>query len=109
MTCTLREARCHYTSALAYIIGYAVSIGFEVALDEGKSSVGHMKGSTHEVGLGQDILLYRPPTGYLKDTEDYKPVGLEWERYGEAKGWPLRWGGRFNDGNHFSWEWNGVK
>jgi hypothetical protein len=36
-------------------------------------------------------------------------VGEWWEQRGAELGIPLRWGGRFNDGNHFSFEWQGRK
>jgi hypothetical protein len=40
---------------------------------------------------------------YLALTEDHKPLGEWWESQGGA------WGGRFNDGNHYSLEHEGIK
>jgi hypothetical protein len=35
--------------------------------------------------------------------EAYKPLGIKWELLGGT------WGGRFNDGNHFSLAHNNIK
>ena len=40
---------------------------------------------------------------FLQSTEDHRPLGEWWESQGGT------WGGRFNDGNHYSLEHNGVK
>jgi hypothetical protein len=42
---------------------------------------------------------------YLTETEDYREAGELWVTLH-----PLaRWGGEWGDGNHFSFEWKGVK
>lgn len=42
---------------------------------------------------------------YQRSTKAYKAIGEKWESMH-----PLaRWGGRWGDGNHFSFEWRGVK
>jgi len=42
---------------------------------------------------------------FLQGTEDHRPLGEYWESLD-----PLcRWGGRFNDGNHYSIEHEGIK
>lgn len=112
---SLRDARCLFTASLAYLVGYAVSLGYDIALDEATERLtekdptsDHRPGSLHHIGLAADLLLYQHAF-YLRNTDQYEPIGREWERYGVEKGYPLRWGGRFNDGNHFSWEWNGKK
>lgn len=110
---TLREARCRFTEALAYLVGFARLHGYEVAFAEGMDRVtikdpttDHMEGSLHEVGLAQDIDLYYEGR-YLKETSDHLSLGDEWERYGREHGIPLRWGGRFKhaDGNHYELIW----
>ncbi len=112
---TLREARCAFTKAIAHLIIFANERGYECALDEGLDRVtekdpttDHMKNSLHELGLAQDIVLYLGGQ-YLTDTADYAILGVEWERYGMTVGLPLMWGGRFHDGNHFSYAWGGRK
>ena len=60
--------------------------------------------SAHKVRLAVDILLNKDGE-WLQLTEDYRPLGEWWEKQHQL----ARWGGRFSDGNHFSFEWNGVK
>jgi len=61
-----------------------------------------IRGSLHESKLAIDLNLFRDGK-YLAQTHDHEPLGLYWESIGGA------WGGRFNDGNHYSLEHNGVK
>ena len=64
--------------------------------------IGHMKNSLHYLKLATDKLLFLKGK-YLTRTEEYKLFGEWWERFGGT------WGGRFNDGNHFSIEHEGRK
>lgn len=55
------------------------------------------KTSLHKLCLAEDIYLFRDGV-YLEETEDHRPIGEFWESLH-----PLcSWGGRFNDGNHYS-------
>lgn len=64
---------------------------------------GH-KNSAHKKKLACDLLLFKDGV-FLTKTEDHQPLGEWWE-----KQHPLcRWGGRFNDGNHYSLEDNGTR
>jgi len=64
---------------------------------------GHPK-SGHKRKLALDINLFRNGV-YLNKTEDHKEFGEWWK-----KQHPLcRWGGDFEDGNHYSIEWMGIK
>lgn len=112
---TLRQARCAFSVCVAELVLYAVSLGHEVALDEGTERLtekdptsDHMLNSLHHVGLAQDVLLYINGV-YANKTEAYAPLGEYWENLGKTKNLPLAWGGRFNDGNHFSMAWAGRK
>ena len=59
--------------------------------------------SAHKNRLALDVNLYRDGK-YLAETEDHRTLGEWWE-----KQHPLcRWGGRFKDGNHYSFEHEGV-
>ncbi len=70
--------------------------------DNGKNN-GVLK-SVHQLGLAVDFDLYKGDT-YLAMTDDHKPFGLWWEQQH-----PLaRWGGHWGDGNHYSFEYQGVK
>jgi hypothetical protein len=112
---TLRTARCRFTEALAELIKFATTRGYELALAEGMDrkttkdpTTDHMPNSLHEIGLAQDIDLYLGGV-YLADSEDHVMLGTFWEDYGVEHGLPLAWGGNFKkpDGNHYSLRWQG--
>jgi hypothetical protein len=98
----------------AMLILHAVALGFKVRLGEvmrtkeqaalyaeqGKG----IKNSNHIKLLAGDLNLMKNGV-YQTKTSQYRELGEWWE-----KQHPLcRWGGRFNDGCHFSLEHNGVK
>lgn len=65
--------------------------------------------SLHTQRLAIDIQLFKLKLDgeweYMSKSEDYKVLGEWWEACH-----PLaRWGGRFGDGCHFSFEYKGVK
>ena len=97
---------------LADLIIWAYDNGYE--LTEGDSyrdprvfgEVGERKGygnknSNHKIRLAKDFNLFKDGE-YLTRTEDHQPLGEYWESIGGS------WGGRFNDGNHYSLEHNGM-
>ena len=55
------------------------------------------KVSFHKRQLAIDIHLFDSNYNYLSRTEDHKELGEFWESRGGT------WGGRWNDGNHYSW------
>lgn len=58
--------------------------------------------SNHKARLAIDLNLFLDGE-YLTTTEDHEPFGIFWEGLH-----PLTaWGGRFDDGNHYSIEWQG--
>jgi hypothetical protein len=61
--------------------------------------------SCHKLRLAIDLNLFDSHGKYLDKTEHHKELGEWWE----AQGPDHRWGGRFNDGNHYSIEHNGTK
>lgn len=63
-----------------------------------------IRNSLHQLGVAGDLLLFKDGK-YLTKSEDYRALGEWWESLGEDH----RWGGRFDDGDHFSIEHNGVK
>jgi len=71
------------------------------------------KNSLHRVRLAGDLNLFDRWGVYLTKTEDYRELGEYWEGLSytttENERVECTWGGRFNDGNHFSIEHNGVK
>lgn len=66
-----------------------------------KIGYGH-RNSGHKNKLAEDRNLFKNGV-YLSKTEDHKICGEFWESMGGS------WGGRYNDGNHYSLEHNGVK
>lgn len=64
---------------------------------------GHPR-SAHKQKLAIDLNLFRDGK-FVDTTEGHRELGTYWETLN-----PLcRWGGRFNDGNHYSLEHEGVK
>jgi len=61
--------------------------------------------SVHLEGLAADILLFDLAGNYLDKTSDHEPFGLWWEKQHEL----CHWGGRFNDGGHYSVTPDGVR
>ena len=60
--------------------------------------------SAHKRKMAVDINLFKDGV-YLSKTTDHQAIGEWWEQQH-----PLcRWGGRFEDGNHYSLEWEGYK
>ena len=99
---TLKQKRVKFSKMFALLFPYCESMGYEPAFGDVKCKTGHMKNSLHYLGLAGDLVLYKEGK-YLTSTEDYKFAGEFWETMGGS------WGGRFNDGNHFSIEHNGKK
>lgn len=60
--------------------------------------------SCHKLKLAIDLNLFKDGK-YLTTTEDHRELGEWWEAQH-----PMNcWGGRFDDGNHYSMTWEGVK
>ena len=81
-----------------YEQGYKVRMGDVFAHD------GHSKNSNHYLKLAGDINLFKDGD-FLTATEDHRKSGEMWESRHEL----CAWGGRFNDGNHYSLEHNGRR
>lgn len=91
----------------AYEMGYEVTLGDayrDIRLHGAvgvKLGYGHPK-SCHKLRLAIDLNLFKKGV-FLETTEGHKPLGEYWESVGGT------WGGRFNDGNHYSLEHEGNK
>ena len=109
---TLRQKQTKFAQMVAKLLVQAEIFGYEVTLGEAWRSpetcemyAAQGKGisnSLHQYRLAIDINLFKGGV-YLTQTEDYKRLGEWWESIGGS------WGGRFNDGNHFSLEHNSIK
>jgi hypothetical protein len=109
---TLSEKQRKFTLMVSKLIQWAYDHGYELTFGEAlrtqemaeiyaKRGVG-IKGSCHLLRLAVDLNLFIAGQ-YKTETKAYEPLGLFWESIGGS------WGGRFNDGNHFSLEHEGVR
>lgn len=110
---TLGQKQRKFTRMIADLIGFAYSQGYELTFGDAyrdprvHGHVGQKKSyssanSLHKERLAVDFNLFKNGQ-YLTSTEDHRPLGEYWESIGGA------WGGRFNDGNHYSIEHGGRK
>lgn len=95
------------------LIDKALELGYDITLGDGfrdprvfgdigvKIGYGHAK-SCHKLRLAIDLNLFKDGK-FLEGTEAHKPLGEYWESQGGT------WGGRFQDGNHYSLEHEGMK
>jgi hypothetical protein len=114
---TLSEKQGRFAVAVAKLILEIERRGHAVTLGEGYRSPEEAKrlaqagkgiaNSLHTVRLAQDLNLFIGGT-YQTGTEAWRPIGEWWE----AQSTPelvYCWGGRFNDGNHFSFAHGGYR
>ena len=105
MAMSLQKEQSVFARKIAVLIQVAFEMGYETTCGDfyrdPLCSYGHEM-SLHKRRLAADLNLFRGGK-YLTTTKDYEPLGLIWEKMGGA------WGGRFNDGNHFSMEYLGMK
>lgn len=112
---TLGQKQRLFVMFIAKLIDFAYAQGYELTFGDAyrdprtngamgvKLGYSHAS-SNHKQRLAVDFNLFRDDA-FLVSTEDHKALGEYWESLH-----PLcRWGGRFNDGNHYSIEHNGVK
>lgn len=102
---TLGEKQRKFTRMVADLIAWAYDHGYELTFGDAyrdhRVPYGHRK-SLHRVRLAVDLNLFRNGE-WLQKTDDHLPLGEYWESIGGS------WGGRFNDGNHYSLEHEGMK
>lgn len=112
---SLSKTQFEFTRLIPRLLNQAFALGFDVTLGDAyrdprvhgalgvKMGYGHPK-SGHKQRLAIDINLFQDGV-FLTSTEAHRELGEWWERQH-----PLaRWGGRFEDGNHYSFEYGGVK
>jgi hypothetical protein len=114
---TLREKQSLFVRLVGLLIQEAYDRGYELTFGEAwrtleqarlnASRLGPGKGITNSLHIDRlaiDLNLFKEGI-FLASTEDHRPLGEWWEKLH-----PLcRWGGRFNDGNHYSIEHEGRK
>lgn len=110
---TLGSKQRKFTLMIAQLIQWAYEQGYELTVGDAyrdprlHGEVGEKKGygasgSVHKQRLAMDLNLFKDGK-FLTATEDHKPLGEKWESMGGS------WGGRFEDGNHYSLEHEGRK
>lgn len=112
---SLFALQAEFTRLVPRLIDKAHELGFDVTLGDAyrdprvhgalgvKMGYGHAK-SGHKQRLAIDLNLFKDGK-FLESTEAHRALGEWWEKQHTL----ARWGGRFNDGNHYSFEHQGVK
>lgn len=112
---TLREKQSQFAKLVAQLILKAYELGYEITLGDAyrdprlHGTMGQKVGysaanSCHKLRLAIDLNLFKDGV-FLQDTAGHKQLGEWWEKQNAF----CRWGGRFNDANHYSFEHNGFK
>ena len=109
---TLRQKQSRFAYMVALLILQCYQRGYEVTLGEAHRSDAEAErlakagkgiaNSVHRNRLAIDLMLFKDGK-YLTTTEEYREIGQWWKAMGGT------WGGDFKDGNHFSFEHQGVK
>lgn len=109
----LKEKQNTFCLMVAQLFNKAYELGFTMRLGDGyrdprvfgkmgeKMGYGHPS-SCHKLGLAVDLNLFKDGV-YITTTEGHRQLGEWWESIGGS------WGGRFDDGNHYSMSHEGRR
>lgn len=112
---TLGEKQKLFTTLVPRLLDKAHELGYQVTLGDAYRDprvfgvLGVKQGygaaySCHKERLAIDLNLFKDGQ-FLQATEDHRPLGEWWEKqHADAC-----WGGRFEDGNHYSLTHEGIK
>jgi len=106
-----------FTQACAKLILKAREMGYEVTFGDayrdprlhgefGKVGGYGRANSMHKMRLALDLNLFKDGE-YLSSSEAHRPLGEWWEA--EFSQYNASWGGRFQDGNHYSFSLWGYR
>jgi len=101
----LGDKQRKFTRMIAKLIEFAYEEGYELTFGDAyryPDCPYGRKTSLHKSRLAVDFNLFKDGV-YLVTTEAHRPLGEYWESLGGS------WGGRFNDGNHYSLAHNGRR
>ena len=94
----MRKQQSKFVLLIAHLIIYAYEQGYELTFgDAWDNDNDHMKNSLHYDRLAIDLNLFKYGK-YLTETDDHLFLGKYWESLDPD----CRWGGHFNDGNHYT-------
>jgi hypothetical protein len=96
---TLLQKQFKFASLVAQLIQKAEDFGFTVTLGDAF----RLDKKCHGMRLAIDLNLFRDGK-YLSDTASHRLLGEWWEQQAPE----CRWGGRFSDGNHYSFTHRGI-
>lgn len=110
---TLRQKQSRFLSMVIKLLQGVEALGYEATIGDAyrdprvHGKLGEKKGyghafSCHKIRLAIDLNLFKDGK-YLEGTESHRPLGELWESMGGT------WGGRFNDGNHYSLSHGNLK
>ena len=116
---TLGEKQRLFSKLIAQLIQWAYEEGYAVTLGDAYRDsrvfgpVGEKKGygrsrSNHKKRLAVDLNLFKSINGrwtYQRSTESHRVIGEHWESMHPS----CSWGGHFDDGNHYSFEHQGMR
>ena len=77
------------------LIDFIYKNGYTATFGDAYAKTGHKTNSFHYKRLAIDLNLFKDGN-YITSTLDHEPIGSFWESIGGT------WGGRWNDGNHYS-------
>lgn len=111
---TLGQTQRQFTQDIARLIDFAYESGYELTFGDAYRSPKAFGGmgeegpygrsrSAHKQRLAVDFNLFIDGH-YRSDSIAHEPLGEFWEALREGN----VWGGRFNDGNHYSHRYNGI-
>jgi hypothetical protein len=107
----LQDKQIKFAGLVSQLIAKAFELGYGITLGDAYRDPRCPYGSEvslHKERLAIDLNLFKREGGrwiYLSETSDHRPLGEWWESLDSD----CAWGGRFNDGNHYSLKHEGRK
>ena len=100
----LRQKQSKFVRMIGDLINFASDNGFELTFGDAYVSTrtGHMRASLHYDRLAVDFNVFKDGE-YLQVGEEFTDIGEFWESIDGS------WGGRFEDGGHFSLAYGGRR
>jgi len=93
---SLNKLQFIFTECVADLLQKMYTLGYTVSFGDARAKDGHKINSLHYIGLAIDLNLFSEGI-YLTKTEDHRECGIYWQTLHPQ----CRWGGLYNDGNHY--------